>query len=153
MPAAIDDDDGSDPTWERLEDQIVRASRESQRARRAYARLKLAEIVSAALIPFLAGFQAQLAAWLQGPDFVPAILIALLAVGVIVVECLLHLDQHQQRWLRQRALHDALEQEKYLFLASAGPYAHSDDPRARLAERIEELIARDNDPTGGVPRP
>jgi hypothetical protein len=152
MPAATDDDVDTDPTWQRLEDQIAHAGRSSLRARQTYGRLKLTEIVFVALILFLAGFQERLAVWLQGPDFVPATLIALLAVGVIVVECMLHLDQHQQRWLRQRSIHHALQREKYLFLAGAGHYAHTDDLRARLAERIEELISRDSDPTGGLPR-
>jgi hypothetical protein len=43
--------------------------------------------------------------------------------------------------LDDRSTAEALRHEKLLFLADAGPYAGARDKRARLAERMEELIA------------
>jgi len=145
MPAQVGDHTAIDhPTWARLEDQIERYEQKSIDARRAYRRLKVAEIVFAASIPFLAGFQDNLAV-LLGPvlDLLPAVLIAVLGVTVVILEGLVHLNQYQRAWLTHGATCEALKQEKYLFLAGAGPYAEVDDKLPHLAERIEGLLAQD----------
>jgi hypothetical protein len=37
-----------------------------------------------------------------------------------------------------------VEARKYTFLANAGPYSHTDNPLAMLADRIEGLIAQEH---------
>jgi hypothetical protein len=74
----------------------------------------------------------------------PAVLIALLGVGVVVLEGLQHLNQYHQLWLGYRSTCEALQHEKFLFLADAGPYGATEDKRAHLAERIEELISNEH---------
>ena len=142
----VDDDVEADPTWSRLEHQIRWHDQQSRTARRAHVRYKITEILLAASIPCIAGFQGQLAQlWPAAGSLAPAALIALMGVAVVAIESVLHLGQHQQRWIGHRVTHEALEHEKYLFLAGAGPYGQSahaqgDDLRARLAERIEALL-------------
>jgi Protein of unknown function (DUF4231) len=77
-------------------------------------------------------------------DLVPAPLIAALGLFVVVLEGVQHLNQCQKTWLDYRSTAEALKHEKFLFLAGAGPNADVDDRRARLAERIEELIASEH---------
>jgi hypothetical protein len=134
-----------DPTWARLEDQIAWYEYWGAGAQRAYKRLKIVQVVLAALIPFLAGFQDNLAAMLE-PHWalLPAISIALIGVAVVVLEGLQHLNQYHQNWLSYCSTCEALKHEKFLFLADAGPYGDTEDKRAQLAERIEELIGKED---------
>ncbi len=142
MDAPSGDEGWVDPTWLRLEDQIGWYEGRAAEAQHAYRRLKVLEVVLAALIPFLAGFQDNLAAVLPiALHLLPAVLIALLGVAVVVLEGLQHLNQYHQLGLSCRSTCAALEREKYLFLADAGPYGATEDKRAQLAERIEELIS------------
>ena len=134
-----------DPTWTRLEDQIEWYDYRGAAAQRAYKRLKVIQVVLAAFIPFLAGFQDNIAALLDPQlALLPAVAIAFLGVGVVVVEGLEHLNQYHQNWLGFRATCEALKHEKFLFLADAGPYGDTEDKRALLAERIEELIGKEH---------
>ncbi len=145
MQAPSTDEGWVDPTWTRLEDQIEWYDRRAGEAQRAYRRLKVIEVVFGALIPFLAGFQDNLAAVLPvSLHLLPAVLIALLGVAIVVLEGLQHLNQYHQLWLSYRSTCAALEHEKFLFLADAGPYGATEDKRAHLAERIEELISGEN---------
>jgi Protein of unknown function (DUF4231) len=149
MDAPSADEGWVDPTWTRLEGQIEGYERRAAEAQRAYRRLKVIEVVLAALIPFLAGFQDNLAAVLPiALHLLPAVLIALLGVAVVVLEGLLHLNQYHQLGLSCRSTCAALEREKFLFLADAGPYGAIEDKRAHLAERVEELISSEH--TGGA---
>lgn len=145
MHAPDPDESWVDPTWTRLEDQIEWYDLRALQAQRAYKRLKVIQVVLAAFIPFLAGFQDDLAALLD-PSLVllPRLGIAFLGVGVVVVEGLEHLNQFHQNWLGYRATCEALKHEKFLFLADAGPYGGTDDKRAHLAERIEEVIGKEH---------
>jgi hypothetical protein len=144
MQAPSTDEPWVDPTWTRLEDQIALYDCHAAEAQHAYRRLKVVEVVLAALIPFLAGFQGNLAAVLPvGLHLLPAVLIALLGVAVVVLEGLQHLNQYHQLWLGYRSTCAALQREKFLFLADAGPYAAIEDKRAHLAERVEELISNE----------
>jgi Protein of unknown function (DUF4231) len=152
MDAPGADEGWVDPTWTRLEGQIESYERRAAAAQRAYRRLKVVEVVLGALIPFLAGFQDNLAAALPvALHWLPAVLIALVGVAIVVLEGLQHLNQYHQLWLSCRSTCAALEHEKYLFLADAGPYGAIEDKRAHLAERVEELIS--NEPTKWVSTP
>ena len=117
----------------------------SAQAQRTYQRLKFAQISVGAVIPFLAGFQEQLEAALADElDLLPALLIVAIGVIVVALEGVQHLNQYQKTWLDYRSTAEALRHEKFLFLADAGPYPSARDKRARLAERIEELIASEH---------
>ena len=142
MDAPSTDEGWVDPTWTRLEGQIEWYEGRAAEAQRVYRRLKVVEVVLAALIPFLAGFQDNLAAVLPAAlHLLPAVLIALLGVAIVVLEGLQHLNQYHQLGLSCRSTCAALEREKFLFLADAGAYGATEDKRAQLAERVEELIS------------
>jgi hypothetical protein len=127
-----------DPIQKRLEDQLAWYSQKSRAARRAFKRIKVTEIVAAALIPFLTG-EIGKPAW-PGVSYV----IGGLGVLITVLEGILHLNQYQENWTNYRNTAESLKHEKFMFLAKAGPYANVADPRTALAERVEALISQEN---------
>jgi hypothetical protein len=124
----------TDPTLDRLEDQINWYGRRSGYNRRMYKWLKGVEIVAAALVPLAAGFR------------FPAALTGSLGVLIAVLEGLLQLNQYLQNGISYRSTCEALKHEKYLYLAAAGPYATDDraHAHAKLAERVESLVSQEN---------
>ena len=123
-----------DPIMERLEDQIVWYDRKSQINQRAFKRIKMVEILAAAVIPFLVAFDLPQVRWLTGG----------LGVLITVLEGMLHLNQYQQNWIAYRSTCESLKHEKYVYLGKAAPYADAPDPRALLAERVESLVSQEH---------
>jgi Protein of unknown function (DUF4231) len=123
-----------DPIIERLEDQIRWYDLKSVSNMHWYKRLKVSEIASAAIIPFLAA-----------SHFPRAILVTgILGVLVTVFEGMLQLNQYHENWIRYRSTCESLRHEKYIYLAGAGPYAAVEKPRALLAERVEALVSQEH---------
>lgn len=123
-----------DPTIERLEEQIGWYDLKSRSNMRWFKRIKTTEIVSAAVIPLLA------------VSHLPRVAVAtgILGVVITVLEGTLQLNQYHENWIRYRSTCESLKHEKYMFLASAGPYASVDRPRAVLAERVESLVSQEH---------
>ena len=140
VPAAIPEIPG--PVGARLEDQISYHNQKSSRYQKYYKRMKVIEIVAAALIPFLAALH--VADTHDYVKFAFAITTALLGVLITILEGVLQLYQFQQIWITSRATCEAMNHEKFLYLAKAGAYATAPDPLALLAERIETIGAQEN---------
>ncbi|HXH40494.1 MAG TPA: DUF4231 domain-containing protein [Thermoanaerobaculia bacterium] len=126
----------ADPVEARLEDQISWYDRKSLSNQRTYKRIKMTEIVAAAVIPFLGALNGILTnvGWWTGA----------LGVLITVLEGMLHLNQYQQNWIAYRSTCESLKHEKYVYLAKAAPYAGVADPRALLAERVESLVSQEH---------
>lgn len=124
----------SDPVMERLEDQLGWYDRKSIASQRIFKRIKVVEILSAAIIPFLAGLSLPHSGIVTGA----------LGVLITVLEGLLHLNQYQQNWISYRSTCEALKHEKYTYLGRAAPYANVPDPHALLAERVESLVSQEH---------
>lgn len=118
----------------RLDDQIDWYEAKSAACQAAYKRLRLTEIVAAASIPLLAGFSQQF-------GFLNMI-VAVMGLIVAVVAGILGLYRFQENWNEYRATSEALKQEKYLYLARAGPY-DGGQPFERLVQRVEALLSRE----------
>ena len=131
---AIAADNPNDPVFQRLVDQQNWYSQKSRSARITYKRIKIAEILAAAIIPFLSGHA------FQGSTYV----IGGLGVLITILEGILHLNQYQENWTNYRNTAESLKHEKFLYLARAGVYAGAADARAMLAERVEALISQEN---------
>jgi len=134
MSSQVADSAGSDPIMERLEDQIAWYDRKSMANQRIYKRIKIVEIVAAALIPFIGTFKLAQAAWATGG----------LGVLITVLEGMLHLNQYQQNWTAYRSTCESLKHEKFTYLGKASPYANAADAHALLAERIESLVSQEH---------
>ena len=134
MSSQVADSAGPDPIMERLEDQIAWYDRKSMANQRIYKRIKIVEIVAAAMIPFVGSFKLAQAAWVTGG----------LGVLITVLEGMLHLNQYQQNWTAYRSTCESLKHEKYTYLGKAAPYANAADAHALLAERIESLVSQEH---------
>jgi len=124
----------SDPIMARLEDQIDWYDRKSSLNQRIFRRIKITEILAAALIPFVSVFRMQFVSYTT----------AGLGVLITVLEGMLHLNQYQQNWINYRSTCEELKHEKYVYLGHAGPYASVNDPHALLAERVESLVSQEH---------
>jgi hypothetical protein len=124
----------TDLIMERLEDQIAWYDRKGTYNQKFYQRIKVIEILAAALIPFIAALP------------IPCKLIITGALGVLitVLEGLLHLNQYQTNWIAYRSTCEALKHEKYVYFAKAAPYAGVAQAYALLAERIESLVSQEH---------
>jgi hypothetical protein len=120
------------PTWARIEEQIEWYDRKSAHAQRWFKGLKIAQIVTAAAIPVMAGNSAP--AWLVGGA----------GALIVVLEGLQQLQQYQQNWASYRATCERLKHERFLFMAQAGPYGTNPNPEAMLAERVEGLVSQEH---------
>ena len=124
--------EAADPILQRLNEQIAWYDQRSTYNQRVFKSLKTVQILCGALVPLFAG--------LGAPTFATG------SLGVIIVslEGLQQLNQYQQNWVTYRSTCEALRHEKYLYLASAGPYGRSTRRRALLAERIEGMISQEH---------
>jgi hypothetical protein len=118
--------------WDRLEDQMAWYSARARTSKHWYMRIKVAQIVSAAIIPVVA--TADLPTWIAGG----------LGALVVVLESLQQLFQFHANWTSYRSTAEALKHEKFLYVARAGGYATAKDPAAMLAERIECRVSREH---------
>lgn len=123
----------SDPTIERLEDQIKWYGKNSKYNQQMFKWLKAVTIVAAVAIPLCVGLGTQY-----------AIISGVLGALIALVEGVQQLNQYQQNWLTYRSTCEALKHEKYLFLANAGPYAAAENPKALLAERVESQVSQEH---------
>jgi hypothetical protein len=120
------------PAWERLESQIAWYDRKSNQNQHWFKRLKILQIVTAALIPVAAAL---------GVHAKP---IGAAGALIVILEGLQQLQQYQQNWTTYRSTCERLKHEKYLYLAKAGPYVAAPRPDALLAERVEGLVSQEH---------
>lgn len=118
----------------RVDDQIAWYDSKSASNQRWFRRLRIIEIVAAALIPLLAGY----ADW----DVVK-IVVAFLGLVIAVIAGVLGLFQYQENWTAYRSTCESLKQEKYLFLTKTEPYDHK-DPFPLFVQRVEGLMAKEH---------
>ncbi len=116
----------------RLEDQLAWYDAKAKHHKDWFQRLKVVQIVAAAVIPVTAGSGAS--AWITGS----------LGASIVVLEGLQQLFQFQPNWTGYRATAEALKHEKHLYLARAGPYANVSREDALLAERVEGLVSQEH---------
>lgn len=124
----------TDPIVDRLEEQISWYDLKSESNMQWFKRIKLTEIVSAAIIPLLAVSHLPRVAVVTG----------VLGVLITVFEGTLQLNQYHENWIRYRSTCESLKHEKYVYLANAGPYSSAEKPRALLAERMEALVSQEH---------
>ena len=120
---------------QRLNDQIGWYDRKSSANQGWFKRLRFAEIVAAATIPFLSGF--------AGDSLRIRIAIGALGVVVAVIASLLGLLHLQEHWIGYRATAEALKTEKFLFLTQTQPY-DKEDAFHLLVQRTEALLSKEN---------
>lgn len=121
---------------ERLEDQINWYDKKSMFNQKWFKRLRIIEIVSAAAIPFLAGF-------INGNSDSLKIVIGLLGLIIVVITGAVTLYKFQENWIEYRTTSETLKHEKFLYLTACEPY-NVKKPFQLLVQRIENLISKEN---------
>src|SRR5262245_4218228 len=120
---------------QRINDQIAWYDRRSITNKRWFKRLRFAEIVAAATIPFLSGFASKSSSI--------EVAIGALGVFVAVIASLLGLLQLRVHWIEYRATAESLKKEKFLFLAQTEPYDKG-NAFDLLVQRVEALLSKEN---------
>ena len=121
-----------DSGYLRLEQQIKWYDSRSMTAQRWYKRVKFIEICCSILIPFVAGINSYITAFL--------------GATIVVLETLQHINQWSQNWITYRSTCEALRHEKYSFLGRAGVYEgmENEDAKRMLTGRVESLISTEH---------
>jgi hypothetical protein len=122
----------TNPTLDRLDDQIGWYDSKSIQCKNAFIRIKVATMIFAGAIPILA--------LCSSPPWVTAVAGAI----IVLLESVQQLQQYQQNWNSYRSTCEALKHEKFLFLAGADVYSESEKRLQILAERVEGLISREH---------
>ena len=120
----------------RVDDQINWYDGKSLWNQTWFKRLRVVEIVAAALIPFLTAVPAP-----SGWDM--KYVIAGLGVLITVVAGILALFQFQERWTEYRATCESLKKERFLFLTGADPYV-AGDGFSMFVQKVETLLSKEN---------
>lgn len=120
---------------ERLDEQINWYDTKSIKNQKVYKRIKILQIISAALIPFLASLVADFKYFIYVVSF--------LGVLVSVLEGILSLGKYHENWIEYRSICETLKREKYMFLGKAGVYSENSSLEV-LVERIETIISNEN---------
>lgn len=127
----------SGPAWDRLVGQAGWYEGKSATSKRSYATLKVTQLIAAAAVPVMASVHA--AVWVTGG----------LGALVVVVEGVLQLFQFEANWINYRSTGEALSNERFLYLAGAGPYATEtaateSNPKRVLADRVAAITSQEN---------
>lgn len=119
----------------RLRDQINWYDYKSQFNQKWFKRLKILEIISAAIIPFLAGI---------GPIFsYYQWVIGFIGVVIAVSAGVSSIYKFHENWIKYRTTAETLKHELYLFKTKCPPYNES-NAFCKLVERTESLISKEN---------
>ena len=123
----------------RLEDQINWYDKRSSTTQATFKLLRRAEIIAAALIPFLSGL-----AITDGPyRFALTVAIGVLGLVVTIIAGFLSLGRYQENWKDYRTTSESLRKEKFLFETRVEPYA-GEDAFNLLVQRVETLMSKEN---------
>lgn len=120
---------------QRVDGQINWYDSKSQRSQLKFKILRIIEVVCAALIPLIAGFQL----------FGDWTTLAVSVLGVIIAICaaLIGLGNYQENWVEYRTTCESLRHEKYLFSTKATPYDDA-EPFNLFVQRVEGLVSKEN---------
>lgn len=126
----------ANPAWFRLIDQLNWYDHKSQHCQLWYKRLKVTQVIFAALIPATSLLPEICAKWMP----------SVFGVLITVLEAIQQLNQYSTLWFSYRATAERLKYEKYLFLSGAGAYKGllEQDRLVALAERVEKHISTEH---------
>jgi hypothetical protein len=119
---------------DRVDDQLRYYERRSDNNQKWFRRLRIIEIVAAALIPFLTGY--------AGQSITIQIIIGILGVAIAVSAGVMALYGFQENWTSFRATCAALRYRKILFNTQSAPYDTA-DPFPLFLEDIESILANE----------
>ena len=125
------------PLWDRLQANIDWYDNKARLNQRAYKASKIAIILLAIAIPFLAEY-----GFIPGLNDTRALLVGFASGGILLLEGLQAVNKWQENWILYRATCESLRNEQHLFAEKAGPYVELKPEAAQrlLAERTSSLV-------------
>ena len=124
----------------RVDDQINWMEGKSKWNQTRYKRIKVMEIVAAAFIPLLAGFQSDN----KDTRSMLGITLGLIGVFIVILTSLRQLNKYQENWLTYRTTLEALKAQKFLFEVGAPPY-DKEPAFQNFVVNIESLLSKENE--------
>lgn len=123
----------SQPAWMRLEYQIAWYIKKSRYNKKWYKVLKFFQIILAISIPVISHVDMAVTKWI----------ISIAGALIAIFESVQYMNQYEALWILHRSTAERLKREKFLFLATAGPYKDlcEREGLARLAEQVEEHVS------------
>jgi hypothetical protein len=122
---------------QRVEDQINWYDRKSGVNKTWFKWLSIVEVISASIIPFLAGY--------AGDCLSIKLIIGFLGALIAVIASIKGLLQLQKNWIDYRTTCESLKKEKFLFLTGTDPYGNDTEHAFKvLVQRVEALISKEN---------
>lgn len=120
---------------DRVEPEINWYDKKSKFNKILFMTLQIIEITSAAIIPFLAGYN----------ESIPhgSIIVGILGIVIALCAGLSSLYKFQENWLLYRTTCESLRHEKYLFLTKSKPY-ENEDSFNQFVINVENLISKEN---------
>jgi|GEM_PF-440741 len=115
----------------RVENQLSYYSAKSKLNKTLYYRYKTAQMLAAALLPFISAFITEFD-WTK-------YLVAFLGTVVTVMEGILSIGKYHEQWVTYRTTAERLRQEKFLFLMETGIYSEA-DAKQQFVNKIEMLL-------------
>ena len=116
-------------------------SKESTKNKKRFQRLKIIEIVLAAMIPFLSGFSAL--CWYDN-CLNKDVIIGIFGIIITVAAGILMLFSNQEKWIEYRTTSEQLKSEKIRFETKTGVYKAAKNPFDLLVDRVELIISDEN---------
>jgi len=129
------------PLWERLNDEIAWYDRKASKAQQSYKAAKITIIVLALALPVIAEYGE-----IPGFHDSRALLVAIAAGGILLLEGLQQVNKWQENWILYRSTCEGLRAEEWLFFHKAGPYDNlkPQDALKVLAERTGSLVTAEH---------
>lgn len=119
----------------RLEDQREWFEAKSAWNQSWYKRLRVAEAILAAAIPFVSSLMDRFP---QVP-----VIVGLMAFLIAIASALLALYRFQEHWLQYRSTAEQLKREKFLFLTNSPPYG-GEEAFHTLVLNVETILGQEN---------
>lgn len=119
----------------RVDDQIGWYDRKSKMAQGWFKALRVIEVICAAAIPLIAGFDL-FGCW-------SILVVSLLAALIAICAALIGLGNYQENWVEYRTTCESLRHEKYLFLTKTEPF-DVPEPFGLFVQRVEGLVSKEN---------
>ena len=121
---------------ERVDGQISWYSEKSLLNKKWFKFLRVIEIISASIIPFLAGIGSSFPYYL--------VIIGILGVIISISAGVSAVYKFHENWLEYRIISEALKRERYLFQTKCQPYDQDDSSFPHSVQHVEGLISKEN---------
>jgi hypothetical protein len=132
LPTPADPDEKSDVLWQELQNRFAWYDRAAKRNRTAYQALKVVFLLASSSVTVLAAFS------------VNAVLTAILAGGLIVVEGVQQLFRFHANWIAYRGTAETLRAHTFAYVLRIDPYDEARSRRSRMATFLRDLALREN---------